>query len=371
MFAGFSAWFAPELRSYKQTWDSVRGQKRLSLKRYKSVFPALTRFDSREHSKMAVGMDAYNSTNVISLDNSWQLHQPEPGMHDLSVTPSSGGASYKPSATKASIADTRTSSPFRRSLSVSATSTSKRRSFTPTPGSAPRSATPTPGSAPRSIAGMPGSTPGSITTMPGSAPRSITATPRSVPPSATATPGSAPHSVSGTPGDGPRPFIATPGRVRTITLSKSDSEKANDEDDDKSDEDEESNDIAEVGGREEEAAVASPGISWLPSRSDSESLKQGTMSENSMEGIEILVESASPATGSCLVEAIPQTTTTKKRRLPTSLLRSKREPARTHDSQVSEDFFASSYLRFKQSKEESIFAEERRQGGHRAAFTPR
>ncbi|KAF9935041.1 hypothetical protein FBU30_008534 [Linnemannia zychae] len=88
MFNGFSAWFAPELHSYKQTWtrhggeekeiadadiafvtdktasgeaslkptmkilrpdwieDSIRGRRRLSLKRYKSVFPGLERFES-------------------------------------------------------------------------------------------------------------------------------------------------------------------------------------------------------------------------------------------------------------------------------------------------------------------------------------
>ncbi|KAF9911977.1 hypothetical protein EC991_001424 [Linnemannia zychae] len=130
-FAGFSAWFAPELHSYRSTWlkfggeekelaeadiafvtektpsggasykptlkilrpdwieDSVRGQKRLSLKRYKTVFPALRKFDSREYSNMAVGVDAYNSTNTISLESSWQLHQPESVPRSVAVTPGS------------------------------------------------------------------------------------------------------------------------------------------------------------------------------------------------------------------------------------------------------------------------------------------
>ncbi|KAG0276291.1 hypothetical protein BGZ95_007741 [Linnemannia exigua] len=300
--------------------DSIRGQKRLSLKRYKSVFPALARFNSGEHGNMAVGMDAYNSTNVISLDRSWQLHQPEPGMKDLSVTPSSGGASHTPFATQGSVNEIRTSPTFRQSLSVSATSTSIRRSVTPTPGSAPRSVTPAPRSAPRSV-----------TSTPGSAPRSTIATPRS-----------APSSVAATPSSIPRAIPVTPGSVPTIALSKSDSEKPYDEDDDEPGEDKERNDIADVDDREE-PVFSSPGISWQPSRSNYESLKQEQMSNNSMESIEILVESASPATRSDIVEVTPQTSATKKRRrLPKSLLRSEREPARTHDSQVSEDFFASS-----------------------------
>ncbi|KAF9549448.1 hypothetical protein EC957_003837 [Mortierella hygrophila] len=163
MFSGFSAWFAPELRSYKQTWvnhggvvkgladadiafvtdktsssessckptmkilrpdwieDSVRGQKRLSLKRYKSVFPGLSRFDSSEHSNMAVGMDAFNSTKVITLDKSWQPHQPEPEIEDLSVTPSSGGASsHRADPTLGSVGGRRIQSSFQQSRSDSA-----------------------------------------------------------------------------------------------------------------------------------------------------------------------------------------------------------------------------------------------------------
>ncbi|KAG9066091.1 hypothetical protein KI688_001310 [Linnemannia hyalina] len=169
MFSGFSAWFAPELRSYKQTWvnhggavkgladadiafvtdktssseasckptmkilrpdwieDSIRGQKRLSLKRYKSVFPGLSRFDSSEQSNMAVGMDAFNSTKVITLDKSWQPHQPEPEIEDLSVTPSSGGASsHRADPTLGSVGGRRIQSSFQQSRSDSVSAGSAR-----------------------------------------------------------------------------------------------------------------------------------------------------------------------------------------------------------------------------------------------------
>ncbi|KAI1321349.1 hypothetical protein EDD11_006686 [Mortierella claussenii] len=129
MFSGYSAWFAPELAGYRLSWkknggeerqlaeadiafvsdrtssntvkpamkilrpdwieDSIRGEKRLSLTRYKRTFPALERWDSAEYSDMlATGMEAFESTNVISLTP--QLHQPEISIQDLSVTNSTG-----------------------------------------------------------------------------------------------------------------------------------------------------------------------------------------------------------------------------------------------------------------------------------------
>lgn len=70
---------------------------------------------------MAIGMDAFNSTNVISLDKSWQPHQPEPEIQDLSVTPSSGTTSHKSHPSLGSIGGTRISSPFQQNRSVSVT----------------------------------------------------------------------------------------------------------------------------------------------------------------------------------------------------------------------------------------------------------
>ncbi|KAG0313458.1 hypothetical protein BGZ97_010163 [Linnemannia gamsii] len=73
---------------------------------------------------MAVGMEAFNSTNVISLDKPWQPHQPEPEIQDLSVTPSSGASSHKSHLALGSAGGTRTSSPFQQSRSVSVTTSS-------------------------------------------------------------------------------------------------------------------------------------------------------------------------------------------------------------------------------------------------------
>ncbi|KAF9108197.1 hypothetical protein BGX29_002721 [Mortierella sp. GBA35] len=285
MFSGFSAWFAPELRSYRETWvkhggeekelaeadiafvtnkttfgqtshkptmkilrpdwieDSIRGQKRLSLKRYKSVFPGLQRFDSGEHSNMAVGMDAYNSTNVITVEKSWPLHQPEPELQDLSVTPSSG-ASHRMPATQGGVSVTQASSSLHQNRSV----------------------------------------------------------------------------------------IATPGSVRTITLTKSDNEQAEEEGegDDEYEQDEEMVDAR---------------ATFLEQRSQSdedyEPSEQDPLSTTGSMG-STKEEYTSP-------EAPPRSPP-KRRRLPETLMevyrssrrRANRPPARTHSSQVSEPFFTSS-----------------------------
>ncbi|KAG0219415.1 hypothetical protein BGX33_003004 [Mortierella sp. NVP41] len=285
MFSGFSAWFAPELRSYRETWvkhggeekelaeadiafvtnkttsgqtsykptmkilrpdwieDSIRGQKRLSLKRYKSVFPGLQRFDSGEHSNMAVGMDAYNSTNVITVEKSWPLHQPEPELQDLSVTPSSG-ASHRITATQGGVSVTQASSSLHQNRSV----------------------------------------------------------------------------------------IATPGSVRTITLTKSDNEQAEEEGegDDEYEQDEEMVD-ARATFLEQRAQ----------SDEDYEPSEQDPLSTTGSMG-STKEEYTSP-------EALPRSPP-KRRRLPETLMevyrssrrRANRPPARTHSSQVSEPFFTSS-----------------------------
>ncbi|KAF9152720.1 hypothetical protein BG015_004814 [Linnemannia schmuckeri] len=293
MFSGFSAWFAPELRSYNQTWishggavkelaeadiafvtdktssdesssykptmkilrpdwieDSIRGQKRLSLKRYKSVFPGLSRFDSTEHGNMAVGMAAFNSTNVISLDKSWQPHQPEPEIQDLSVTPSSGGASsHKTHPTLGSVGGRRISSLFQQSRS---------------------------------------------------------------------------DSVSA-------------GSVRTITLTKSEPEKAGDEEVEGEDE------IIGKDERENESAVGTQAFLTQAFRSSDEEYEPSKpdLPTNTMESIETVGDSDPSEPQSVLQEVIPETPK-KKRRLPPSILKGKKPPARTHDSQVSDSVFASS-----------------------------
>ncbi|KAF9435877.1 hypothetical protein BGZ76_005318 [Entomortierella beljakovae] len=130
MFKGYSAWFSPELDTYKQPWrnhggeekelaeadiafvsdqltpggdnikptmkilrpdwieDSIQGKKRLSLKRYKHTFPALDGWDTSSYeSEMAVGMKAFKSTKTVSLKPlPGQLHQPEFSIQDLTVT---------------------------------------------------------------------------------------------------------------------------------------------------------------------------------------------------------------------------------------------------------------------------------------------
>ncbi|KAK5815094.1 hypothetical protein F5H01DRAFT_344962 [Linnemannia elongata] len=330
MFSGFSAWFAPELRSYKQTWvnhggatkelteadiafvtdktsssesickptmkilrpdwieDSIRGQKRLSLKRYKSVFPGLSRFDSSEHSNMAVGMEAFNSTKVITLDKSWQPHQPEPEIRDLSVTPSSGGASsHRADPTLGSVGGRRIPSSFQQS-----------------------------------------------------------------------------HSDS----------VST-GSVRTISLAKSEPEKAVDEE-------AEEDDIVGRDGLEEESVVATQAFfltQTFRSSDDENQPPEQDISTNSMESVEIVDDSAPSEPRSVLLEVISQAPK-RKRRLPPSILKTKkyankyfaswgclrtsitvshtqanetfgqpsqtyatiRPPAQTHNSQVSDSVFGSS-----------------------------
>lgn len=292
MFSGFSAWFAPELRSYKQTWvnhggatkelteadiafvtdktsssesickptmkilrpdwieDSIRGQKRLSLKRYKSVFPGLSRFDSSEHSNMAVGMEAFNSTKVITLDKSWQPHQPEPEIRDLSVTPSSGGASsHRADPTLGSVGGRRIPSSFQQS-----------------------------------------------------------------------------HSDS----------VST-GSVRTISLTKSEPEKAVDEE-------AEEDDIVGRDGLEEESIVATQAFfltQTFRSSDDENQPPEQDISTNSMESVEIVDDSAPSEPRSVLLEVISQAPK-RKRRLPPSILKTKKPPAQTHNSQVSDSVFGSS-----------------------------
>ncbi|KAG0292077.1 hypothetical protein BGZ96_004564 [Linnemannia gamsii] len=299
MFSGFSAWLAPELRSYKQTWgqfqvylvcyrptmkilrpdwieDSIRGQKRLSLKRYKSVFPGLARFDnllrisstlryltsldSTEHGNMAVGMDAFNSTNVISLDKSWQPHQPEPEIQDLSVTPSSGATSRKSHPALGSVGGTRTSSPFQQSRSVSVTT----------------------------------------------------------------------------------------GSVQTITLTKSDPDKAGNVGEDE-------DDIVVRDELEDDSEVVSLAFLEHPSRSSSEEYNpsEQDLSSDSMEDAVFREDSAPSKPKSASPEAIPPLLDNVKTVSPPSQThkavgnpprtrKSTRPPAQTHDSQVSDDFFASS-----------------------------
>ncbi|KAF9348026.1 hypothetical protein BGX26_000521 [Mortierella sp. AD094] len=133
MFKGYSAWFSPELASYKQPWrnhggeekdlaeadiafvsdqtspesdntkptmkilrpdwieDSIQGKRRLSLKRYKRTFPALDGWNTSSYDDdMAVGMEAYTSTKtLIFKPSSEHLYQPESGIQDLSVTDNS------------------------------------------------------------------------------------------------------------------------------------------------------------------------------------------------------------------------------------------------------------------------------------------
>ncbi|KAF9173930.1 hypothetical protein BGX20_001625 [Mortierella sp. AD010] len=133
MFKGFSAWFSPELASYKEPWrnhggeekdlteadiafvsdqtypesenpkpemkilrpdwieDSIQGKKRLSLKRYKRTFPALDGWNTSSFDdNMAEGMGAYTSTKMLVFKpSSEHLYQPEPGIQDLSVTDNS------------------------------------------------------------------------------------------------------------------------------------------------------------------------------------------------------------------------------------------------------------------------------------------
>ncbi|KAF8945379.1 hypothetical protein BGZ47_002795 [Haplosporangium gracile] len=275
MFSGFSAWFAPELRSYKQTWinhggtvkeiaeadiafvtdktssgesssykptmkilrpdwieDSIRGQKRLSLKRYKSVFPGLSRFDSTEHGNMAVGMAAFNSTNVISLDKPWQPHQPESEIQDLSVTPSSGGASsHKTHPTLGSVGGRRISSPFRQSRSDS---------------------------------------------------------------------------------------VST-GSARTIMLTKSEPEKAADE------EVEEEDEIVGTDEREDESAVGTQAFLTQAFRSSDEEYEpsESDLPTNTIEGIEIVDDSDPSELQSVQQQVIPEALK-RKRRLPPSILKSKK-----------------------------------------------
>lgn len=76
---------------------------------------------------MAVGMEAFNSTKVMTLDKSWQPHQPEPEIKDLSVTPSSGGASsHRADPTLGSVGGRRIPSSLRQSRSDSVSTGSVR-----------------------------------------------------------------------------------------------------------------------------------------------------------------------------------------------------------------------------------------------------
>lgn len=244
--------YKPTMKILRPDWieDSIRGDKRLSLKRYKSVFPGLSRFDSSEHSNMAVGMEAFNSTKVITLDKSWQPHQPEPEIKDLSVTPSSGGAfSHRADPTLGSVGGRRIPSSLRQSRSDS---------------------------------------------------------------------------------------VST-GSVKTISLTKSEPEKAVDEE---AEEDE----IVERDGLEEESVVATQSFfltQAFRSSDDEYQPPEQDVSTNSMEGIEIIDDFAPSEPRSVLPEMIPQAPK-KKRRLPQSILKTKRPPAQTHSSQVSDSFFGSS-----------------------------
>ncbi|KAI8603916.1 hypothetical protein EDD21DRAFT_367749 [Dissophora ornata] len=138
IFNGFSAWFPPELDTYKSTWikhggqeetlenadiafvsdhssfnsdklkptmkilrpdwikDSILGGKRQALKCYKSIFPALQRRDTHSHDEnLAEGMEAFSSSKVLSLTPpSRHFYQPEAEIQDLSVTGSSISGSF-------------------------------------------------------------------------------------------------------------------------------------------------------------------------------------------------------------------------------------------------------------------------------------
>lgn len=237
---------------------------------------------------MAVGMEAFNSTKVITLDKSWQPHQPEPEIKDLSVTPSSGGAfSHRADPTLGSVGGRRIPSSLRQSRSDS---------------------------------------------------------------------------------------VST-GSVKTISLTKSEPEKAVDEE---AEEDE----IVERDGLEEESVVATQSFfltQAFRSSDDEYQPPEQDVSTNSMEGIEIIDDFAPSEPRSVLPEMIPQAPK-KKRRLPQSILKTKRysnnhfaswrclrtsinaphsqtnetvgqpsqtyapirPPAQTHSSQVSDSFFGSS-----------------------------
>ncbi|KAF9137419.1 hypothetical protein BGX30_010265 [Mortierella sp. GBA39] len=237
--------------------DSIRGQKRLSLKRYKSAFPGLSRFDSSEQCNMAVGMDAFNSTKVITLDKSWQPYQPEPEIEDLSVTPSSGVASsHRADPTLGSVGGRRNQSSFQQSRSDSAST----------------------------------------------------------------------------------------GSVRTISLTMSEAEKAVNEEAEKAvDEEAGKNEMVGRDGLEEESVVATQAFflsQAFRSSDDEYQPPEQDVSTNSMEGVEIVDDSPSEPR-SVLPEVIPQAPK-RKRRLPPSIVKTKRPPAQTHNSQVSDSFFDSS-----------------------------
>ncbi|KAF9128349.1 hypothetical protein BGW39_005158 [Mortierella sp. 14UC] len=105
--------------------------------------------------------------------------------------------------------------------------------------------------------------------------------------------------------------------MRTFAVSQSDSEKADDEENDDDDSEyKEDDELANVDYQEDESTVARPEIFGRLSRLGRKTMPKEPLSDNSMEGFEALEESGSPVTRS--------------------------EAARTHNSQVSEEFFASS-----------------------------
>ncbi|KAF9190203.1 hypothetical protein BGZ51_008833 [Haplosporangium sp. Z 767] len=83
----------PLLKILRPDWieDSIRGQKRLSLQRYKRTFPGLNRWNSAScEGQLVVGMEAYASTKVVSLaSTSIPPYQPEMEIQDLSVSDTS------------------------------------------------------------------------------------------------------------------------------------------------------------------------------------------------------------------------------------------------------------------------------------------
>ncbi|KAF9357487.1 hypothetical protein BGX34_009355 [Mortierella sp. NVP85] len=80
------------LTGFHLPWlDSITNKKRVSFDRYKSVFPALERFDSAtQDGNLTFGIEALNSNKVLTFTaKSMPLHQPEEEIADLSVSDAS------------------------------------------------------------------------------------------------------------------------------------------------------------------------------------------------------------------------------------------------------------------------------------------